>query len=152
MKPLPTAAYEPAVWPPDLTVGPDYLVSDGMNKYSVPFDLIGEKVNLRLTKNAVEVFYRGTRVAMHARHRTVLRDPVVKPEHMTPEHRKYLNYNESEFTSWGSSVGEHTASKALNFFDIRNIGIEKIICPGKIRHKFWEPKSYKRIQFVRCAR
>ena len=47
---------------------------------------------------------------MHARHRTVLRDPVVKPEHMTPEHRKYLNYNESEFTSWGSSVGEHTAA------------------------------------------
>ena len=73
-----------------------------MNKYSVPFDLIGEKVNLRLTKNAVEVFYRGTRVAMHARHRTVLRDPVVKPEHMTPEHRKYLNYNESEFTSWAA--------------------------------------------------
>ena len=30
MKPLPTAAYEPAVWPPDLTVGPDYLVSDGI--------------------------------------------------------------------------------------------------------------------------
>ena len=86
-----------------------------MNKYSVPFDLIGEKVNLRLTKNAVEVFYRGTRVAMHARHRTVLRDPVVKPEHMTPEHRKYLNYNESEFTSWGSSVGEHTASVVRYF-------------------------------------
>ena len=115
MKPLPTAAYEPAVWPPDITVGPDYLVFDGMNKYSVPFDLIGEKVNLRLTKNAVEVFYRGTRVAMHARHRTVLRDPVVKPEHMTPEHRKYLNYNESEFTSWGSSVGEHTASVVRYF-------------------------------------
>ncbi len=115
MKPVPTAAYEPAVWPPDLTVGPDYLVSDGINKYSVPFDLIGEKVNLRLTKNAVEVFYRGTRVAMHARHRTVLRDPVIKPEHMTPEHRKYLNYNESEFTSWGSSIGEHTASVVRYF-------------------------------------
>ena len=115
MKPVPTAAYEPAVWPPDLTVGPDYLVSDGINKYSVPFDLIGEKVNLRLTKNAVEVFYRGTRVAMHVRHRTVLRDPVVKPEHMTPEHRKYLNYNESEFTSWGSSIGEHTASVVRYF-------------------------------------
>ena len=53
MKPLPTAAYELAVWSPDLTVGHDYLVSDGMNKYSVPFDLIGEKVNLRLTQNTV---------------------------------------------------------------------------------------------------
>ena len=56
MKPLPTAAYELAVWSPDLTVGHDYLVSDGMNKYSVPFDLIGEKVKLRLTQNTAEVF------------------------------------------------------------------------------------------------
>ena len=115
MKPLPTAAYELAVWSPDLTVGHDYLVSDGMNKYSVPFDLIGEKVNLRLTQNTVEVFYRGTRVAMHTRHRKALRDPVVKPEHMTPEHKKYLNYNEAEFTAWGSSVGKQTAAVVRYF-------------------------------------
>ena len=115
MKPLPTAAYELAVWSPDLTVGHDYLVSDGMNKYSVPFDLIGEKVNLRLTQNTVEVFYRGTRVAMHTRHRKALRDPVVKPEHMTPEHKKYLNYNEAEFTAWDSSVGEQTAAVVRYF-------------------------------------
>lgn len=53
--------YEPAVWTSNLKVGSDYLVSDGLNKYSVPFDLIGETVNLRLTPNT-EVFYRGTRV------------------------------------------------------------------------------------------
>ena len=115
MKPLPTSAYEPAVWSPDLKVGHDYLVSDGLNKYSVPFDLIGEKVNLRLTRNAVEIFYRGARVAIHMRQRKVLRDPVVKPEHMTPEHKKYLNYNETEFTAWGSSVGENTASVVRYF-------------------------------------
>ena len=115
MKPLPNIAYEPAVWSPDLKVGHDYLVSDGLNKYSVPFDLIGEKVNLRLTKNAVEVFYRGNRVAMHARRRKALRDPVVKPEHMTPEHRKYLNYNEYEFTAWGNTVGKNTTAVVQYF-------------------------------------
>ena len=31
--------YEPAIWL-QATVGNDYLVSDGKNKYSVPFDLI----------------------------------------------------------------------------------------------------------------
>ena len=46
-------------------MGQDYLVSDGQNKYSVPFDLIGEKVVLGLTRQTVEVFYRGTRIAMH---------------------------------------------------------------------------------------
>ncbi len=34
---------------------------------------------------------------------------------MTPEHKKYLNYNENEFTSWGCSVGEHTASVVRYF-------------------------------------
>ena len=67
------------------------------------------------TPNTVEVFYRGTRVAAHVRSHTALRDPAVKPEHMTPEHRKYLSYNEDDFTAWGKSVGEHTAAVVLYF-------------------------------------
>ena len=115
MKPLPTVPYEPAVWSPELRIGRDYLVSDGLNRYSVPFDLIGEKVILRLTQQTVEAFYRGTRVAMHRRLRTASRDPIVKPEHMPPEHRKYLNYNTDDFSAWGKSVGEKTAAVAQHF-------------------------------------
>lgn len=53
---------------------------------------------LRLTRNAVEVFFKGTRVAMHLRNGTPQREPVVKEEHMPPEHRKYLAYNTNDFT------------------------------------------------------
>jgi len=115
MRPLPTMPYEPAVWSPELRVGNDYLVSDGTNRYSVPFDLIGEKVVLRLTRNAVEVFFKGTRVAMHLRQYTPQREPVVKEEHMPPEHRKYLAYNTNDFAQWGESVGESTASVVRYF-------------------------------------
>ena len=55
MRPLPVKPYEPALWSPDLLVGYDYLVSDGMNKYSLPFDLIGHKVNLRITRDTLQV-------------------------------------------------------------------------------------------------
>ena len=61
---LPAVPYEPSVWT-QATVGSDYLISDGRNKYSVPFDLIGEKVHIRLTKNIVEVFFDGSWVASH---------------------------------------------------------------------------------------
>lgn len=115
MRPLPTTPYEPAVWSSELRVGNDYLVSDGLNKYSVPFDLIGEKVVLRLTRNAVEVFYKGTRVAMHMRCRTAQRDPIVKEEHMPPEHRKYLAYNTNDFTEWASSIGTNTSAVVRYF-------------------------------------
>ena len=56
LKPLPAHSYEPAIWIPSMKVGYDYLGSDGLNKYSVPFDLIGERVDIRTTRNAVEVF------------------------------------------------------------------------------------------------
>lgn len=115
MLPLPGEAYEPAIWSPDLKVGSDYLVSDGMNKYSVPYDLIGENVNLRLTPNTVEVFFRGSRVAVHVRSKVFRREPVVKPEHMPVEHRMYLNYNEKDFTDWANTVGSNTAAVVKYF-------------------------------------
>ena len=57
MLPLPTAPFEAAVWYM-ATVPNDYLISGGKNKYSVPYNLIGEKVDIRVTKNLVEVYYR----------------------------------------------------------------------------------------------
>ena len=96
-------------------MGNDYLVSDGLNKYSVPYDLIGEKVNLRLTPNTVEVFFRGSRVAVHVRSKVFQREPVVKQEHMPVEHRMSLGYNEKEFTDWVSTVGPHTAA-VVNYY------------------------------------
>ena len=115
MKPLPNQRYELATWNPNLTVGSDYLVPDGKNKYSVPFDLIGEKVDMRLTSNTVEIFFHGTRVASHIRKQVAQREPIVNPDHMTPEHRKYLNYNTEDFMRWAESVGEKTAKVVSHF-------------------------------------
>lgn len=108
MKPLPLTPYEPAVWS-TAKVPLDYLISDGKNKYSVPFDLIGEEVDIRLTKAMVEVFFHGSRIASHKRESKQLRNPVTQPEHMPMEHRKYLSYNADEFTRWAQSVGQFTA-------------------------------------------
>jgi len=114
MKPLPAMPYEPAVWLQQ-TVGNDYLVSDGKNKYSVPFDVIGKEVNIRLTRNMVEAFFNGSRIASHLRQNRILRDPVVNPEHMTPEHRKYLNCNSEEFALWATEIGPKTLA-VVQFF------------------------------------
>ena len=108
MKQLPSQRYELATWNPNIKVGTDYLVSDGRNKYSVPFDLIGEKVDIRLTSTTVEVFFHGSRVASHVRKTAVQREPIVNENHMTPEHRKYLNYITEDFAVWAKSVGEST--------------------------------------------
>ena len=81
MLPLPTAPFEAAVWSA-AKVPNDYLVSGGRNKYSVPYNLIGEKVNIRLTKTIFEVYFHGSRVASYRRLQTKQREPLMKLEHM----------------------------------------------------------------------
>lgn len=74
------------------TLQRDYLITDGLNKYTVPFDLIGEHVDVRVTSDSVEVFFHQTRVAAHVRHKQAQREPIRVTEHMPPEHQKYLAY------------------------------------------------------------
>ncbi len=114
LQPLPMCPYEPAVWS-TAKVQNDYLISDGINKYSVPFDLIGEQVDIRCTGTTVEVFFHGTRVASHVRRSVSQRDPICIRDHMPPEHQKYLTYNPTEFLNWANSIGEFT-EKVVNSF------------------------------------
>ncbi|MBQ9221852.1 IS21 family transposase [Succinivibrio sp.] len=114
LRPLPISQFEPAIWL-KATVGTDYLVSDGKNKYSVPFDLIGEEVQVRLTKNNIDVYFKGTIVASHIRRTRVQRDPIIFEEHMTPEHRKYLRYNADDFRMWAKNIGPNT-EKVIEYF------------------------------------
>lgn len=116
MKQLPLTPYEPAVWS-TARVPLDYLISDGKNKYSVPFDLIGKDVDIRLTRHIVEVFFNGSRVALHKREERQLRDPIVIPEHMPENHRKYLSYNADDFRLWAKSIGRNTSRVADYFLD-----------------------------------
>lgn len=107
MLPLPKQPYEPSVWKQQ-TVGNDYLISDGLNKYSVPFDLIGEQVQIRLTRDLVEVYFKSSRMTSHKRLTKFSVQSIVKPEHMPDRHREYLNYNSDEFKEWARAVGKST--------------------------------------------
>ena len=114
MQPLPANRYEPSVWS-EQTVLLDYTVSDGLNKYSVPYDLIGETVSIRITHDMVEVFFHGSRVAVHSRECSRKRDPVTIPSHMPEKHRQYLSYTQDDFISWAKSIGQNT-EKVVRFF------------------------------------
>lgn len=96
-------SYGPTVWS-TAKVPLDYLITDGKNKYSVPFDLIGMEVDIRLTKATVKVFFHGSRVASHPRVSKQFRDAVTQLEHMPMEHRKHLSYNADEFIRWAQTV------------------------------------------------
>ncbi len=130
MLPLPRVPYEPAVWKQE-TVRNDYSISDGQNKYSVTFDLIGEQVQTRLTKNTVEVFFKGDRVASHQRLASFQTQPVVKPEHMPEKHRRYLRYTADVFRAWAKNVGNQLKLLWITFLKaeaLRN-RVTRIVLP-----------------------
>jgi transposase len=66
LKDLPARPYEFGEWK-KAKVHPDYHIEVGRAYYSVPYRLIGERVDVRLTARAVEIFHAGELVAAHPR-------------------------------------------------------------------------------------
>lgn len=66
LRPLPPRPYEFAEWRKS-KVHPDYHIEVGRAYYSVPYRFVGERVDVRLTAQAVEIFHAGTLIAAHAK-------------------------------------------------------------------------------------
>ena len=81
------------------------------------FRAIGENVDVRVSKNTVEVFYHSARVAAHVRISSYQREPIVKTEHMPEAHRKYLQYNKEDFETWAVTVGPNTEKVVQHFLN-----------------------------------
>lgn len=56
-------------------------------------------------------------MALHQRQQSLLRDPIVIPEHMPQAHRKYLSYNADDFTLWAQSIGQNTSEVVRMFLE-----------------------------------
>ena len=66
LKPLPVATYVYAEWKL-CSVALDYHVDIDRHYYSVPYQLLRQRVWARVTARTIEVFAKGERVASHAR-------------------------------------------------------------------------------------
>lgn len=109
MKPLPAEPYELAIWM-KARVHVDYHVAVERHFYSVPFRLIGQEVEVRLTPKTVELFHHGGRVASHVRsHCQTKAGFTTLPEHMPPNHREWGEWNPERIARWAEKTGPHTA-------------------------------------------
>ena len=106
--PLPEIPYELSSWK-KAVADKSYHVSVEKMLYSVPYEYIGHEMEIRLTRNVVEIFFDGQRVCSHTRLRGRPGQCSTVPSHMPPEHRKYSLWDGSRFVSWAEDVGPHTA-------------------------------------------
>ena len=87
--PLPAVPFELAMWKV-ATVQYSYHISVDKQNYSVPYEYIKQKVDVRLTSHTVEVFFEGNRIASHPRLYGRPNQYSTLEMHMPPDHQKYL--------------------------------------------------------------
>ena len=105
--PLPAVPFELAMWKV-ATVQYNYHISVDKHNYSVPYEYIKQKVDVRLTSHTVEVFFEGNRIASHPRLYGRPNQYSTLETHMPPDHQKYLQWNGERFLHWAEQIGENT--------------------------------------------
>ena len=114
---LPEKLYEYAEWK-IATVNIDYHIEADKHYYSVPFGLLHEKLDIRLTAHTVEALHKGQRVATHVRSFIPHHHTTVK-EHMPPAHQNYLEWTPSRIIDWAQKIGPHTAALVQKIIESR---------------------------------
>jgi transposase len=102
LRPLPPLPYQYGEWKKAL-VNVDYHVEADEHYYSVPYQLIKETVELRLSQKTVECFYLGQRVASHVRSYEP-GEYTTLPEHRSPAHQRYLDWTPAKIVHWAETI------------------------------------------------
>jgi len=107
LRPLPAERYQYGDWA-TARVNIDYHVVADSHFYSVPYRLVHEPVEVRLSASTVEVFHKGVRVASHARSHAANKASTLD-EHRPKSHQRYLQWTPSRLVEWGRKIGPVTA-------------------------------------------
>ena len=108
LQPLPATPYEYAEWK-RCRVNLDYHVEIDKHFYSVPFRLLRQEVEARLTARAVEIFHRGKLAAAHPRGVRAHRSTTLA-EHMPSSHRRYRDWTHERILREAAAIGDDTAA------------------------------------------
>ena len=104
---LPATPYELAEWK-SATVQFNYHISVNGMLYSVPYEFIKRKVEVRITDKVVEIFYNHNRIASHRRLYGRKGQYSTVTEHMPPDHQMFLEWNGDRFRKWAERIGTNT--------------------------------------------
>lgn len=107
LRPLPAQPYEYAEWK-KARVNIDYHVAILDNFYSVPYQLVNETLDVRITDTAVECFHKNKRVASHLR---LMRRGhyATHKAHMPRSHQDYAEWTPERLVQWAAKTGPQTA-------------------------------------------
>jgi hypothetical protein len=132
LHPLPRTRYQLTEWK-TAKVQPNYHIQVERMQYSVPYEYVREQVDIRLTPDLLEFYFKEVRIASHKRLKGEIGQFSTHTEHMPDHHRLYLDHNPENNRIWSESIGpymkkfvhlileEHAEKKALSILSsLRN--------------------------------
>lgn len=147
--PLPVSPYKIAAWK-KATVQYDYHIHLDKMYYSVPYDYIKHEVDIRMTKDIVEIFYNHFRIASHKRLYGESGQPSTNPDHMPDKHKQFINFDREYVIDWADSAGMHiltTVRSILSSYKTEKQGLKS--CLGLL--KLADKHSIERLESA-CER
>jgi transposase len=108
LRPLPTHPYEYATWK-TAKVNIDYHVEVDRHWYSVPYGLVGQSCDIRVTAGIVEILHRARRVASHRRS-TEQGHFTTDAGHMPEAHRRHAEWTPGRIGTWAERTGPATGA------------------------------------------
>lgn len=136
--PLPERNFELSEWK-IATVAPNYHISVNKMNYSVPYEYIKQKVDVRITKSTIEVFFGGNRICSHPRLYGRANQYSTVEAHMPPNHQQYIQWNGDRFRKWASKIGHHTetvVSAILSGYKVEQQGYKACMGILKLADKY----------------
>ena len=109
LTPLPATRFELADWR-QATVQFNYHISIDKMLYSVPYEYIKKKVDVRVTEHTIEIFYNQNRIASHRRLTGRPGQYSTITGHMPQDHQRYLEWSGDRFRKWAERIGINTYS------------------------------------------
>jgi transposase len=106
LKPLPVEPYVYAEWK-ECRVGLDYHIDVGRHYYSVPHQLLKQKLWVRITARTIEVYFKGQRVAAHQR-TSGNRQHSTHRDHMPANHRFRTDWTPERIRRQAARIGPNT--------------------------------------------
>ena len=84
----------------------DYHVEYKQHHYSVPHQLVGERLEIHAGERLVEIYFQNRRVATHPRKHTT--GMTTQPDHMPTAHKKHQQWTPGRLLHWAQSIGPET--------------------------------------------
>ena len=106
MKPLPALPYELSSWK-TATVQLNYHIQVDKMNYSVPYEYVGKRVDVKITKDTITAYYKGTSIASHRRLYGRSNQYSTIEIHM-PKNHQLCQWNADRFLNWAKSIGPNT--------------------------------------------